>query len=101
VIDVALHTNDFRDVRGRAVALAIMDECAFWRDDRSATSDVETYTAIRPGMMTLPGSMLVGISSPHKKIRAEWLAEWRDDISTFIDRALIEAAVDNGALVRD
>jgi len=32
--------------------------------------------------------------------RAEWLAEWRDDISTFIDRALIENAVDNGVLVR-
>jgi hypothetical protein len=28
------------------------------------------------------------------------LAEWRDDISTFIDRALIESAVDNGVLVR-
>jgi hypothetical protein len=37
-IDVAVHTNDFRAVRGRAVALAIMDECAFWRDDRGQSA---------------------------------------------------------------
>jgi hypothetical protein len=101
VIDVAVHTNDFRAVRGRAVALAIMDECAFWRDDRSATPDVETYTAIRPGMMTLPGSMLVAISSPHKKSARNG---WRNGATTFppsSTRALIEAAVDNGVLVRD
>jgi hypothetical protein len=34
------------------------------------------------------------------KGRAEWLAEWRDDISTFIDRAMLEAAVDAGVEVR-
>jgi hypothetical protein len=32
--------------------------------------------------------------------RAEWLAEWRTDVSTFLDRALIESAVDNGITVR-
>ena len=32
--------------------------------------------------------------------RAEWLAEWRDDVSTFVSRDLIEAAVERGVLVR-
>jgi hypothetical protein len=32
--------------------------------------------------------------------RAEWLAEWRDDIATFLSRDLIEAAVDPGVVVR-
>jgi len=32
--------------------------------------------------------------------RAEWLAEWRDDIAAFISRELIEAAVDKGVPVR-
>ena len=27
---------------------------------------------------------------------AEWLAEWRSDLADFLDRALIEAAVDPG-----
>jgi hypothetical protein len=102
---------------------------------------------IVPGTITLPGSMLIGISSLHKKScllydrwrehwgkdgdvlvvrapstalnptlnrqlidaelardpakgRAEWLAEWRDGISSFVDRELIEAAVDDGVIVR-
>jgi len=31
---------------------------------------------------------------------AEWLAEWRSDVASFIDIALIEAAVDRGVTVR-
>ena len=32
--------------------------------------------------------------------RAEWLAEWRDDIAAFLSRELVEAAVDAGVTVR-
>src|SRR5262249_30607373 len=32
--------------------------------------------------------------------RAQWLAEWREDLASYIDRALIEAAVDTGVMVR-
>src|SRR5271166_7091860 len=32
--------------------------------------------------------------------RAEWLAEWRDDVSTFVSRELIEACVDRGVVSR-
>ena len=32
--------------------------------------------------------------------RAEWLAEWRDDLASFVSRELIEAAVDSGVSVR-
>src|SRR5262245_25338846 len=42
------------------------DECAFWADERTALSDVETYRAVLPSLMTLPGAMLVGISTPTK-----------------------------------
>lgn len=66
-VDVAVSTNSFRAVRGRPVLCAIFDECAFWRDDTSASPDVETYNAIVPGMATMPGSMLIGISSPYRK----------------------------------
>jgi hypothetical protein len=37
------------------------------QDERTARPDVETYRAVLPSLMTLPGAMLVGISTPHKK----------------------------------
>jgi hypothetical protein len=66
-IDIAIATNSFRSVRGRPVLCAILDEVSFWRDDASATPDEETYAAVKPGMATLPGAMLIGISTPYRK----------------------------------
>jgi hypothetical protein len=146
-VDIVVATNNYRSVRGRSIVCTIFDEVAFWRSENSAAPDVETYHAVMPGLATLPGSMLVGISSPHKKngllyekwrehygregdilvirapsmtlnptidqriiddamqrdpavARAEWLAEWRDDLAQFLDRQVVEAAVDAGVLVR-
>jgi phage terminase large subunit-like protein len=65
-VDIVVATNDYRSVRGRAVALAILDEVAYWRDDRSTAPDTETYNAIVPGTVTV-GGMIIGISSPHRK----------------------------------
>ena len=59
--------SSYRSVRGRSIALANLNEVAFLRDETSTSPDVEVYNAIVPGMATLPGSMLVGISSPHKR----------------------------------
>jgi hypothetical protein len=139
-IDVMVGTNSFRAVRGRPILCAIFDELAYWRDDSSATPDVETYNAIKPGLATMPGSMIIGISSPyrrsgllHKKFkdhyskpgkvlvikaptallnptidpaiiaealeddpaaaRAEWLAEFRDDISAYLSEEALEACI--------
>jgi hypothetical protein len=147
-VDISVATNSFRSVRGRTLLCAILDEVAFYRDDRSTMPDEETYAAIAPGLARLPGSMLIGISTPHRKsgllyrkfretygrddgdvlvIRApsttfnptlprhiidaalaedpqkagaEWLAEFRDDLSGWATRELIEAAVDAGVQVR-
>ena len=66
-VDIVIATNSFRAVRGRAVLVSIFDEVAFWQDERSTRPDVETYNAVKPGMATLPGSMLIGISSPYRK----------------------------------
>jgi hypothetical protein len=134
-VDVMIATNSYRAVRGRTLLLAIMDECAFYRDERSATPDEETYRAVAPGLARMPGSMLIGISTPHAKrgllhrkfkehwgrdgdvllikapsivfnptldqatidqaltedpfaARAEWLAEFRDDISSWAPRGV-------------
>jgi len=125
------------------VLCAIFDEVSFWRDESSATPDEETYKAVKPGLASLPGSIIIGISSPyrkkgllHKNIRiitasrvetlvikaptrtlnplidqaiidealaddpesanAEWMAEFRDDISDFISRRAVMACVEEG-----
>ncbi len=147
-VDIQIITNNFRSIRGRAVLLAIFDECAFYKDELSSAPDEELYRAITPALASLsPGSMIIGISSPFRKSgllyskykkhfgqdgdvlvvqaptrtlnptvpqelidreiaedpaakRAEYLAEWRDDISGWIGAEVLEASVDNDVIVR-
>ena len=118
----------------------LADEVAFWRSDDSANPDVEIIGAIRPGLATLPGAMLLLASSPYRKrgvlwqaftryfgrddgrvlvwqapsldmnpsldpaivaeayeddpdaAAAEYGAEFRNDLSDFVPRAVVEAA---------
>jgi hypothetical protein len=145
---IEVHTNSYRSVRGRSLLCVICDEVAFWRSEDSASPDVETAGAVQPGLARIPGSMLILISTAHKRsgllyqrykehygkndpdvlvvrgstlqfnptfdakvierqiasdpqlYRAEYLSEWRDDLSSFLSRDLLEAAVDVGVLVR-
>jgi hypothetical protein len=67
-VDVVIGTNNFRSVRGRPVLRAVLDECAYYRDENSANPDEELYRALTPGMATLAGdAMLIGISTPYRK----------------------------------
>jgi hypothetical protein len=142
-------SSNFRNIRGRSVACCVMDEVGFWRSELTATPDTEAYAAIMPSLATIPGSMLIGISTPYRRsgllwskhrdhfgqaddddvlvvkgpsrafnptldqrviddalrrdpaaARSEWLAEWRDDISAFLSRELIEGAIDRGVVAR-
>jgi hypothetical protein len=147
-VEIVVATNSFRAVRGRTILCAIFDECAFWRDQDSANPDHEVYQAVLPGLVTLPGALLVGITTSYRRsglafekwhkhfgqpdddvlvvygpstafnptlprsvidaalardpeaAAAEWLSEWRSDLSDFLDRALVAAAVDAGIVVR-
>lgn len=60
-------TASYRTVRGRTLAGAVIDESAFLRADDSALPDKELVRALRPGLLTLHGLLLV-ISSPHRKV---------------------------------
>jgi hypothetical protein len=71
-VDIVVATNSFRALRGRAVLVSIFDEVAFWADERSARPDTETFNAVKPSMATLPGSMLVGISTGYRKSGLLW-----------------------------
>ena len=64
---IAIHANSFRSIRGRTLLAVILDEIALWRDENSATPDVEVYRAVLPALMTTNG-MLIGISTPYRKV---------------------------------
>jgi len=90
-VDVAVLTNNFRAVRGRPILCAVFDELAFWRDESSASPDEELYRAIKPGLASLPNSMIVGISSPYRKtglLYAKFKKHFgRDDDDVLVIRA--------------
>jgi hypothetical protein len=65
VIEIA--TASFRVTRGYTFAAVLADEIAFWRSEESANPDEEIIKAIRPGLSTIPGSMLLMASSPYAK----------------------------------
>jgi hypothetical protein len=64
---VAVHANSFRSIRGLTMLACICDEVAFWRDEGSATPDLEVYRAVLPALITTRG-ILIGISTPYRKI---------------------------------
>ena len=66
-VNITVATNSFRQTRGRTLSLSIFDECSFWRSEETVNPDLETYRAVLPGLATLPGSMLIAISSPYRK----------------------------------
>jgi hypothetical protein len=71
-VDIVVQTNSFRAVRGKPILLAILDEAAFMSSETSANPDTELYAALRPGMLTIPGSRMIIISSPYRKSGLLW-----------------------------
>jgi len=44
-----------------------MEEIAFWRTEESANPDREILAAVQPALVTIPDSLLIGISTPYSK----------------------------------
>jgi hypothetical protein len=147
-VTIEVQTASFRAVRGYAVAVALLDEVAFFPTDDGANPDTEIIAALQPAMATIPGAMMLCASSPYARrgalwdafrrhhgnncdpvltwraptrvmnpsvpqsvidaacerdpnnAAAEWLAEFRSDISSYIDRATIEPLVVRGVRER-
>jgi len=141
-IVVEIHTASYRSTRGYTIVAALLDEVAIWpTDETSSEPDIEIVNAIKPGMATIPGAMLLCASSPYArrgalwesyrkhfgqdgdpvlvwqaptrdmnatvpqsyidahvaddpaKASAEYFAQFRTDVETFISREIVEAAV--------
>jgi hypothetical protein len=140
---VMVKPSDFRAVRGLTLALVILDEFSFFDID-GATPSREVLVALRPGLVTLPGSKLIAISSAYiasgsmyeahrdyfgkdddhvfvwqattrqmnptiaeakiereleldpESAKAEWLSEFRTDITAAFDPEALQACVIRG-----
>ncbi len=69
---IEVHTASWRTLRGYTLVGAICDEIAFWRSEDAANPDHEILAGLRPGMATVPGALLLCISSPYARRGALW-----------------------------
>jgi hypothetical protein len=64
-VAIEIHTASFKTTRGYTIVAALCDELAFWEsDETSAEPDAEIINALKPGMATIPGAMLLCASNP-------------------------------------
>ncbi|WP_275168145.1 hypothetical protein [Bradyrhizobium sp. CSS354] len=69
---IEVTTADQRRVRGRTVVAAVYDEVSFWRSENTMSPDIDVHRAVKPAMATMPGAMVVGISSPYARRGLLW-----------------------------
>ena len=109
-VTIEVSSASFRATRGYTFAAVLGDEIAFWRtDEGSANPDSEIITALRPGLTTIPGAMLICASSPYARRGELWEAFrryfgktdspliWRAttrDMNPNIKQALIDEALE-------
>jgi hypothetical protein len=72
---IEIHTASFRSVRGYTLAAVINDELCFWpTDENAAEPDREIIAAQRPALTTIPGALMLNISSPYARRGAMFAA---------------------------
>jgi hypothetical protein len=71
-INIEVRAASFRRLRGPTYVACIADEAAFWYSDEfSANADVEILNAVRPGLATTGGPLIIA-SSPYAKRGVLW-----------------------------
>jgi Terminase large subunit, T4likevirus-type, N-terminal len=109
-VSIEISVASYRTTRGYTLAAVLCDELAFWRTDDSAEPDYAILDALRPGLGTLPGAMLLCASSPYAQSGALFDAfrryHGRDDAPVLVwkaptrvmnptfPQAIIDAAMD-------
>lgn len=62
-----VHTASFRSSRGYTLAAVINDELAWWSAEDSAQPDKEILAAQRPALTTIPGAVMLNVSSVYSR----------------------------------
>jgi hypothetical protein len=71
-VSIEIHTASFKTTRGYTIVAALCDELAFWAQEDQSEPDYAVLDALRPGMATIPGAMLLCASSPYARRGALW-----------------------------
>ena len=66
-VSIEIHTASIGAPRGRTFLAVLCDETAFWVTSEGANPDIEVINAVRPGLSTIPYSLLLIASSPYAK----------------------------------
>jgi hypothetical protein len=88
-VDIEVRPASFRTSRGGTLVAALCDEVAFWRNENSRNPDKEILEALRPGLGTTGGPLIV-ISSPYAK-KGELYKAYRKDYGPAGDAAVLVA----------
>jgi hypothetical protein len=73
-ITIEIHSGSFKTTRGYTIVCFIGSEIAFWPTDTSANPDSEILNAVRPALATVPGALMLCISSPYARRGELWEA---------------------------
>lgn len=87
-VTIEIGTSSMKSSRGYSFAAILADEAAYWPTDEAAEPDVEVLRAVRPGLATIPGAMLLVASSPYAKRGTLWQA-YRDHYAKNGDPILV------------
>lgn len=72
-IDIVVIPANAKHVRGWNIVAAVLEEACFFRDsDTGAYNLEEIVNAIKPGMLTVPDSKMVLVSSPWAQVGYAW-----------------------------
>lgn len=66
-VDVIIEAANLKAGRSDTNLGAILDEIAFFRSEESANPDKDIVAGITPGMVAVPGGLVLGISSPYAR----------------------------------
>jgi hypothetical protein len=66
-VTIQVATCSYRSIRGFTAAAVLADEVAFWARDDGSNPASEVFRAVRPALTTIPGSLLLCISSPYAR----------------------------------
>ena len=72
-ITIEVRASNFRRLRGPTYIAVICDEAAFYHNEESANPDSEILNAVRPGLSTTGGPLIVA-SSPYARRGELWAA---------------------------